>query len=210
MTMTPFEISIEQYRGTSYDIGYRQGQQINKSLTDMYSEIINEDEIDIVALKNIYSMYAPHLLEELYGIADAMDIPFRKAVLFSGYGAPEIQGMGCSSIVSHRMLVRNYDFSPEVYDARLVFVQPDEGYASVGHSLHVMGRTEGVNEKGLAVALHFVNSKETQNGLTAASVIRILLDTCENTDQAVRSEEHTSELQSRGHLVCRLLLEKKK
>src|SRR5690625_6500088 len=31
-------------------------------------------------------------------------------------------------------------------------------------------------------------------------------------DQEVveRSEEHTSELQSRGHLVCRLLLEKKK
>src|SRR5690625_6287944 len=28
--------------------------------------------------------------------------------------------------------------------------------------------------------------------------------------QAQRSEEHTSELQSRGHLVCRLLLEKKK
>src|SRR5690625_6512929 len=28
--------------------------------------------------------------------------------------------------------------------------------------------------------------------------------------ERVRSEEHTSELQSRGHLVCRLLLEKKK
>src|SRR5437870_13189442 len=28
--------------------------------------------------------------------------------------------------------------------------------------------------------------------------------------QGRRSEEHTSELQSRGHLVCRLLLEKKK
>src|SRR5690625_5369493 len=28
--------------------------------------------------------------------------------------------------------------------------------------------------------------------------------------RALRSEEHTSELQSRGHLVCRLLLEKKK
>src|SRR5690625_5665608 len=28
--------------------------------------------------------------------------------------------------------------------------------------------------------------------------------------RAPRSEEHTSELQSRGHLVCRLLLEKKK
>src|SRR5690554_7107563 len=29
-------------------------------------------------------------------------------------------------------------------------------------------------------------------------------------DDSLRSEEHTSELQSRPHLVCRLLLEKKK
>src|SRR5690625_6690928 len=29
-------------------------------------------------------------------------------------------------------------------------------------------------------------------------------------NRQTRSEEHTSELQSRGHLVCRLLLEKKK
>src|SRR5690625_6209983 len=42
-------------------------------------------------------------------------------------------------------------------------------------------------------------------------------DTAEGTVYALlvrlekrRSEEHTSELQSRGHLVCRLLLEKKK
>src|SRR5690625_5791072 len=30
----------------------------------------------------------------------------------------------------------------------------------------------------------------------------------DNPDNLIRSEEHTSELQSRGHLVCRLLLEK--
>src|SRR3989442_11707960 len=30
------------------------------------------------------------------------------------------------------------------------------------------------------------------------------------SESCVRSEEHTSELQSRPHLVCRLLLEKKK
>src|SRR3989442_6085672 len=30
------------------------------------------------------------------------------------------------------------------------------------------------------------------------------------TNAVIRSEEHTSELQSRPHLVCRLLLEKKK
>src|SRR5207253_10520105 len=35
-------------------------------------------------------------------------------------------------------------------------------------------------------------------------------DTGSTNGTVVRSEEHTSELQSRGHLVCRLLLEKKK
>src|SRR5690625_6527287 len=36
------------------------------------------------------------------------------------------------------------------------------------------------------------------------------LTTWPKSKTTVRSEEHTSELQSRGHLVCRLLLEKKK
>src|SRR5690625_6150534 len=34
--------------------------------------------------------------------------------------------------------------------------------------------------------------------------------TAGTSNRWIRSEEHTSELQSRGHLVCRLLLEKKK
>src|SRR5690625_1862011 len=41
----------------------------------------------------------------------------------------------------------------------------------------------------------------------ASNDVRAALDRVRNS---LRSEEHTSELQSRGHLVCRLLLEKKK
>src|SRR5437870_13696044 len=37
-----------------------------------------------------------------------------------------------------------------------------------------------------------------------------VLDAAKAAGVRHRSEEHTSELQSRGHLVCRLLLEKKK
>src|SRR5437870_9043289 len=40
------------------------------------------------------------------------------------------------------------------------------------------------------------------------SPVALLMATIEGS--FTRSEEHTSELQSRGHLVCRLLLEKKK
>src|SRR5690625_6728602 len=41
-------------------------------------------------------------------------------------------------------------------------------------------------------------------------MIRHVLRGAHDTHALLRSEEHTSELQSRGHLVCRLLLEKKK
>src|SRR5690625_6472964 len=43
-----------------------------------------------------------------------------------------------------------------------------------------------------------------------AEHIRQLVDLEHWAAFRTRSEEHTSELQSRGHLVCRLLLEKKK
>src|SRR5690625_7065151 len=67
----------------------------------------------------------------------------------------------------------------------------------------------------------FKNTEHAQNlfGLKESGNIysRIMNPTVDAFEQRValledgiRSEEHTSELQSRGHLVCRLLLEKKK
>src|SRR5258708_5483439 len=54
-------------------------------------------------------------------------------------------------------------------------------------------------------------------GLTEASIIMEEINRCGGNSGAchgqmynMRSEEHTSELQSPDHLVCRLLLEKKK
>src|SRR3989442_8329292 len=51
-------------------------------------------------------------------------------------------------------------------------------------------------------------SRKTRNVSFAASVTRFR--TARSEPDHDRSEEHTSELQSRPHLVCRLLLEKKK
>src|SRR5690625_6913570 len=42
------------------------------------------------------------------------------------------------------------------------------------------------------------------------SSITVEVNVLKALNRVQRSEEHTSELQSRGHLVCRLLLEKKK
>src|SRR5437870_6673744 len=53
-----------------------------------------------------------------------------------------------------------------------------------------------------------ISSSGSRKKFTAASSF-VILDSA-SACAIVRSEEHTSELQSRGHLVCRLLLEKKK
>src|SRR5262245_63714795 len=50
-----------------------------------------------------------------------------------------------------------------------------------------------------------MSSGTTNGGYSQPSVLRALA-----TSSGPRSEEHTSELQSLRHLVCRLLLEKKK
>src|SRR3712207_8162415 len=47
-------------------------------------------------------------------------------------------------------------------------------------------------------------------GATAVTLGSVVSSGAQSASESQRSEEHTSELQSRQYLVCRLLLEKKK
>src|SRR3712207_8718875 len=64
----------------------------------------------------------------------------------------------------------------------------------------VDGQLHGGLAQGIAQALYEEAVYDEEGNLTTGSLV----------DYLVRSEEHTSELQSRQYLVCRLLLEKKK
>src|SRR2546422_7091841 len=55
-----------------------------------------------------------------------------------------------------------------------------------------------------------VFSNPAQSGPHSPRLVHHRLNVNANLSFSLRSEEHTSELQSRLHLVCRLLLEKKK
>src|SRR5690554_7444684 len=72
-------------------------------------------------------------------------------------------------------------------------------------------RTEGVGILGFLNAATPVDAQPiglTLGQLTGEQPRYLLLHEAQGV--SLRSEEHTSELQSRPHLVCRLLLEKKK
>src|SRR5690625_6359234 len=69
-------------------------------------------------------------------------------------------------------------------------------------------------EERLMVVKQHVNeqfsSDEAEEKMTQIQSASLFSVKQKTFKQKERSEEHTSELQSRGHLVCRLLLEKKK
>src|SRR5690625_446896 len=87
-------------------------------------------------------------------------------------------------------------------------VYVDGTYGAGGHSSEILNR--------LTIGVLYGFDRDLSVLVAAKSDRRLRLRHNNFSDMADvlradgRSEEHTSELQSRGHLVCRLLLEKKK
>src|SRR5688572_31660039 len=70
-------------------------------------------------------------------------------------------------------------------------------------------RSQPVNEAA-AIAPAASDSHNATRGLAVRSIAKAYDRRAVLHDVSLRSEEHTSELQSQSNLVCRLLLEKKK
>src|SRR2546422_6238954 len=68
-------------------------------------------------------------------------------------------------------------------------------------------RSQARQRPGIHGLLDGLAVDRVHEGLSHADVVERLVG---DVEVEARSEEHTSELQSRLHLVCRLLLEKKK
>lgn len=184
--MRTFNVEILQIRASSFHIGLRMGRLIqNRPIIRMY-ESISAPSIDIPNMRSVFSALAPHLLEELEGLAQGLDIStIKAATLFSGYEVPKTEAMGCSSILTKEFYMRNYDFSPNLYDGIFSLIQPEKGYASAGYNLQLIGRHDGVNQEGLVIGLHFVSNTGYTKGLSPWTSIRMVLDSCTSVEDAV-------------------------
>lgn len=184
--MSNFNVSIFQIRGSSFQIGLKLGEKFHDSPILKIFESITRQEIDLKNMKSIYSTFAPHLLEELEGLAQGLDIsPDRAAALFSGYDVPKTEAMGCSTLLTNDYYVRNYDFSPALYDGIFSLVQVDKAFATAGYNLQMLGRHDGVNQQGLVAGLHFVSHDGYAKGVSPWAAIRMVLDQCSTVDEAV-------------------------
>ncbi|WP_371017879.1 C45 family autoproteolytic acyltransferase/hydolase [Pseudalkalibacillus sp. JSM 102089] len=183
--MSELSVSIEQYRGPSVEIGYGLGSHEQMEVVQERCENFVQPT-NLEETQQVYQRFAPHLLDEIMGISIALMISPHKALsLFSGYDLPILEGLGCTAVMTNHGYVRNYDFGPAFYDGRLILRQPEESYATCGHSLFGIGLHDGMNEHGLTAGLHFVSTRFHQKGLMAGIVVRMVLDTCRTIEDAI-------------------------
>src|SRR5690554_7641848 len=97
-------------------------------------------------------------------------------------------------------------------------MDPDEALALVGlhaRTDHFPAQLSGGEQQRVAIARAIAKQPavlfcDEPTGALDSVTGRAVLNVLKDVNERLRSEEHTSELQSRPHLVCRLLLEKKK
>ena len=129
--------------------------------------------------------WAPNIWEELHGLADGLKIPFERAVAEYSNARLRYPPRGCSAVMSAGLYGRNYDYDVRHYDRILVAIQPAGVHASIGFADRFTGRLDGLNEHGLCVGLHQVNNGAWQPGLACILIVRMVLDQCATTRDAI-------------------------
>ncbi|GIO25206.1 C45 family peptidase [Oceanobacillus sp. J11TS1] len=178
------QVEVVELTGSAYDIGVKQGIALKSDEKWKYQKQLKTKGDTEEARKQIERM-SPSLLEEIEGMAIGMEININTAIQWYGGHDTQMPSMGCTTLANDSFYVRNYDFSDEFYDARLVLTNPDNGYARIGFSQQVIGRLDGMNEKGLIIGLHFVNEAVSQKGFLPTTICRLVLEQCTSMDEAV-------------------------
>ncbi|ANU26004.1 C45 family autoproteolytic acyltransferase/hydolase [Planococcus versutus] len=182
---------IVQFRGSHYDFGQMQGELLKKSviLANRQKQRTASSRhliIDEQRAKNILQTLAPRVWEEINGLADALNWSLHDAIReFGGYYL-EYTRSGCSIYTESDFMVRNYDSSPQGYEGRLALYQPtDGGFATIGPTMQITGRTDGMNEKGLVMGYNFINRRNSEDGFICNMIGRLILENCATIDDAV-------------------------
>jgi Acyl-coenzyme A:6-aminopenicillanic acid acyl-transferase len=140
---------------------------------------------DIRAEQRMFARFAPVLWEELTGLADELGITMERAALRFGNDGTRPPIGACSAAITANVYGRNYDYRPRYYGAQFTLLQASGSHASIGSTHQLTGRLDGMNEHGLMIGLHQVKKSPRFPGLSADLIVRMILDQCATTAEAV-------------------------
>lgn len=191
--VTPFRVSVAQCRGTPYEAGRAQGRLF--AMTPKGKALLRGKTtrfpswFDMRAEQRMFARFAPALWEELAGLADELGTTMERVVLRFGNDGMRPPIGGCSAAMSADVYGRNYDYRPRYYGAQFTLLQARGSHASIGSTHQLTGRLDGMNEHGLMIGLHQVSKSPRFSGLSADLIVRMILDQCATTAEAVAKLE---------------------
>lgn len=179
--------------GVKYGTALREHGFKLQELPDAMLTFAKDSEVEV---KRVF----PEILDEIDGFADASGTPYEHlSALILGVGAfkpPAACSVFAVSTGSDVLVGRNYDFYYRFKDhLESYFTKPSDGFSSIGDTDIFVGREDGVNEKGLAVAMAVVKSTEVRPGINFALLVRCILDKCTSVREATNmltSAHHVS------------------
>lgn len=190
-------ISYFTLEGTYEQIGRQMALKTNKKpgLAAAPKNFVEEELDEALAL---YEEYCPGIVSELKGFAKACQVPMRDiAYTWMTYLIPRCSGLivaGNMMEDGHTKLFRNYEFDLEHEDLMVLETRPEGKYAHIGGSVVLFGRSEGINECGLAVSMSSCGLPVSNmsgmrrpkiKGLQFWAVIRSVLENCKNVEEAL-------------------------
>lgn len=183
--------------GTHYEIGRQMAKILGKEALHMAPPVqFTEEEINNAL--SLYDKYCPGITDELKGFSEETGIPIgENAFTWMTYLVPRCSSMALlpkHTLNGHILLARNYEFGVEEEDFHVYRIAPKGKYTHIGGSLLEFGRSEGMNECGLAISMSSCgfpvsNLPEMRasaiRGLNFYVVLRSLLENCSNVREAI-------------------------
>lgn len=183
-----------RFKGSHYDIGLKFGKTLKKEKVD-FDQIIKLDEFQREHGKEsqiILAKVYPQVCDEIQGITDGIDYSYEKFASWLLCMGCCYDPKGCTTFCfNHNNTTfygRNNDLPPFLKKtSKSILYEPEMGYSFIGNTSSMVNLEEGLNQKGLAVAMEFVVPQKISPGINSVFLVRYLVEKCASTKEAIRA-----------------------
>ncbi len=179
-------------KGSHYEMGFHYGSLLYKknvrldNLIDCNSEKLKFGMESLEICQKVY----PNIIEEIKGMAEGLHLDFEAFGTFIITAGAFAFDIGCSNLAVKTddsvFFGRNHDmFTVLKKTTESALYRPSKGYYFVGQGDALIGKEDGVNEHGLAVGMNFIYPKSVKPGMNFLLIVRMILETCKTTDEAI-------------------------
>ncbi|MEM1310116.1 MAG: C45 family peptidase [Cyanobacteria bacterium P01_H01_bin.153] len=192
--------------GDFYEMGFKYGSLLYKKGVSLPPISKVQAEFSAQCYREVQHFY-PELIAEFQGFAQGWNIEEERLGAFvSGLGVSDTTGK-CSAFAQRNqdsvIFGRNYDM---LYKFRKTtescLIAPRRKFAYISQSDVFIGRCDGINEKGLAIAMSFVNGTKVQLGITFHLIIRKILENASTVDAAIAVVQSAKVASANNFLVA--------